>query len=133
MGLKIPRRILSQIESQAIREQPLECCGYLGASNGRISTAYPMTNADASPTHFTLKPEEQFAVVKQARSAGEEIVAVYHSHPETPARMSEEDLRLAYDTSVVYAIFSLLNGEFNAFRVEDHRVVATVPVEVIDE
>ena len=54
-----------------------------------------------------MDPAEQFATVKECRSQGFAIRAVYHSHPETPARPSAEDIKLAYDPSLSYVIISL--------------------------
>ena len=41
------------------------------------------------------------------RKDGERPRAVYHSHPSSPARMSEEDLRLLIDPSFSSVIISL--------------------------
>jgi proteasome lid subunit RPN8/RPN11 len=35
------------------------------------------------------------------------MLAIYHSHPETPARPSDEDIRLALTPDVSYVIISL--------------------------
>ncbi len=138
MELRIPREIVDSIAAQARREAPNECCGYLGATpvaedRWEILRAFPMTNADRSPTHYTLDPQEQFSVLSHAREEGLSLVAVYHSHPETPARMSEEDLRLAYDDSTVYVIYSIPEDEINGYRVKDHRVVGRVAIRIYQD
>ncbi|MDR1738053.1 MAG: Mov34/MPN/PAD-1 family protein [Candidatus Symbiothrix sp.] len=46
-------------------------------------------------------------MLKKTRKDGEKIMANYHSHPETPARPSEEDIRLACDPNIIYIIISL--------------------------
>ena len=69
-----------------------------------------MTNTDASNEHFMMEPREQFAVIKQLRSKGLAMAAIYHSHPETPARPSEEDIRLALTPDVSYLIISLADA-----------------------
>ena len=92
---------------QARAEAPIEACGMLAGSEGRVSKLYRMTNADAAGDHFMMTPEEQFAVVKDIRAEGLSMLAIYHSHPETPARPSEEDIRLALTGGVIYAIVSL--------------------------
>ena len=35
----------------------------------------------------------------------------FHSHPNSPSRMSEEDKRLAFDTKLSYLILSLAKGD----------------------
>jgi proteasome lid subunit RPN8/RPN11 len=49
--------------------------------------------------------------MKSARANGQKIIANFHSHPATPARPSEEDIRLAYDPNIVYIIISLAEAE----------------------
>jgi proteasome lid subunit RPN8/RPN11 len=71
-----------------------------------VDTIYPLENIDHSPEHFSFRPEDQFAVLKSARTAGKHLQVVYHSHPETPPRLSEEDLRLLNDPNMVYIIVS---------------------------
>ena len=44
----------------------------------------------------------------------------WHSHPESPSRPSEEDKRLAYDSSASYLILSLMyrnNPVLNSFKI----------------
>ncbi len=132
MTIRIPRDIADRIRAQARREAPAECCGYLGTVDGTVRTIYPMTNVDGSPTHYTLDPQEQFDVVRMARDAGEEITAVYHSHPTSAARMSDEDLRLAYDHTILYIIYSIPDNHLRAYRVADHHVAEEWIVELFD-
>lgn len=123
------------IREQALREMPNEACGYLSgrhAGDGSlISMArIPLTNIDASPEHFSLDPKEQFAAVKQAREKGQNLIAVYHSHPETPARMSDEDIRLANDPNTVYIIYSVSENQIKGFKVSRDKDVIPFPVEI---
>lgn len=129
--LRIPEEIVAAIAGQARAEAPNEACGYLAGREGEIHDRYPLTNVDASPTHFMLDPQEQFDAVKQAREAGLELPAVYHSHPETPARMSDEDIRLANDPNTIYVIYSLADDEIKAFRVDREKNVSEEGVEVV--
>lgn len=130
--LRVPLQVVKEIATQAREEAPNEACGYLAGTDGTVRKRYPMTNVDASPEHFSLDPKEQFAVLKQAREGGLALLAVYHSHPETPARMSNEDIRLANDTSTIYLIHSLLNGETRGFTVDREKNVTEIPVEVFE-
>lgn len=109
--MKIPQHIVEAIYAQAVQETPVEACGYLAGKEAEVFKHYPMTNADQSAEHFSLDPKEQFAIIKQTRAEGLDIIAVYHSHPATPARPSEEDIRLAYDPNISYVIASLANNQ----------------------
>jgi proteasome lid subunit RPN8/RPN11 len=92
---------------QAVDELPNEACGLLTGTDGVVQARYAMTNVDHSPEHFSFSPQEQFNVLKEARRNGRKIIANYHSHPSTPARPSEEDIRLAFDPQIIYIIISL--------------------------
>jgi proteasome lid subunit RPN8/RPN11 len=108
--LRIKEEVRTEIVAQGRREAPLEACGYLAEQGGVVVRHYPLTNADASEEHYSLKPEEQFAAVRQMRADGLKLRAVYHSHPASPARPSAEDIKLAYDQGISYVIISLLEG-----------------------
>jgi [CysO sulfur-carrier protein]-S-L-cysteine hydrolase len=105
--IRIPREIVDEIVKQAKAELPNEACGLLAGKGIEVQKRYALTNADASPEHFTFLPAEQFQVLRSARAEGLDIIANYHSHPVTPARPSEEDIRLAFDPNILYVIVSL--------------------------
>ncbi len=94
---------------------PNEACGLLaGTVEGDVKTVtkvYLLTNIDASNEHFSMDPKEQLAALKDARANGVNIIGNFHSHPESPSRPSEEDKRLAYDSSIEYLILSLQERE----------------------
>lgn len=117
--MKVSREIVEKILAQGRRETPNEACGYLAGKDGTVAKAIALTNADHSPEHFSLDPKEQFATVRQVRAEGLEVLAVYHTHPQTPARPSAEDIRLAYDPNIVYVIASLQpSPDVRAFRIQ---------------
>jgi [CysO sulfur-carrier protein]-S-L-cysteine hydrolase len=122
--LTIPKTILDAMIAHARQDFPLEACGILGGVNGVVSEHYPMANTDQSNEHFTMEPKEQFSVIKDLRAKGKEMLVIYHSHPETPARPSEEDIRLALTPNVSYIIVSLAgeSPEVKAFRIENGAV-----------
>lgn len=105
--ISINQDIVDQIITHARKDLPFEACGYLAGNENRVTVVYQMTNADHNPEHFSFEPAEQFRVVKDSRNRGFQILANYHSHPKTPARLSEEDIKLAYDPDISYIIVSL--------------------------
>ncbi len=123
--LQIPGWIYERMTGQAQEGFPLEVCGILGGRGNIVSAIHSMTNIDASGEHFTMEPHEQFAVAKALRSAELEMLAVYHSHPATPARPSEEDIRLARMPGISYVIVSLADfsaPEIRSFKISGGRV-----------
>ena len=129
--IRIPHAIHDEIIDHARSGFPLEVCGILGGTDTTVSAIYRMTNTDASNEHFMMEPREQFRVVKELRAKGISMLAIYHSHPESPARPSEEDIRLALTPGVSYVIVSLQDPAqpiIRSFRISDGVVT---PEEVV--
>lgn len=129
--VEIPKEILAAVISHAQSGFPLEVCGILGGNGQVVASHHPMTNTDASNDHFMMDPKEQFAVVKALRASGEEMLVIYHSHPESPARPSQEDIRLALTPNVHHLIVSLEARDkpvAKAFRINGGVVE---PVEIV--
>lgn len=112
---------LEEIIRHAREHAPVEACGYLGEKDGIVRRVLHLTNVDASSEHFSLDPKEQFAGVRQMRKEGYRLRAVYHSHPASPARPSQEDIRLAFDPQLSYVIVSLAGAEpdIKSFTIRD--------------
>ncbi|HZL12037.1 MAG TPA: M67 family metallopeptidase [Prolixibacteraceae bacterium] len=122
--LKISRQIINDIINHGRLGLPEEVCGYLAGNDREITRQFELTNVDHSNEHFSFDPAEQFHVVREVRKAGLEILANYHSHPETPARPSQEDIRLAFDPNISYVIVSLSAEvpEIKSFRIQNGEV-----------
>lgn len=117
---------------------PNESCGLIaGTVDGDVKTVekvYLLTNIDASREHFSMDPKEQLAAVKDARAAGLAMLGNFHSHPESPSRPSEEDKRLAYDSTAEYLILSLMEPEnpvLKAFGVDAEKNVTVHEIEIV--
>jgi len=123
--LKIPASIYEDLIAHAREGFPLEVCGILGGTDDSVSAIYRMTNSDASNEHFMMEPREQFNVVKDLRAKGLSMLAIYHSHPETPARPSQEDIRLALTPLVSHVIVSLADpagAVVKSYKIHDGNV-----------
>ena len=123
--MNIPDPIIRQLIEQARKDAPNETCGYLlGTADGTVTESYWMENIDHSPEHFAFAPRDQFAALRYAREHGLKILANWHSHPASPSRPSAEDLRLANDPTIRYAILSLLDDEprLNSFAIKNGKV-----------
>lgn len=87
-----------------------ECCGLVGGtSEDEALTVYRMQNvARNGHNSYEVAPEDLFAAQREMRQRGEQLVAIYHSHPRAsePAP-SETDVRLAYYPSATYLIIGL--------------------------
>ena len=124
--MKIEQHVIDEIIAQARKDAPNESCGYLlGPDETTVTENYWMENIDHSSEHFSFAPKDQFAALRYARQHGLKILANWHSHPASPSRPSQEDLRLANDPTIRYAILSLLDGKpnLNSFRILNGEVV----------
>jgi len=132
--LQIKKEIYEQLIAHAKKDDPIEACGYLAEKDGVVIKHFEMINTDQDREHFSMDPKEQFNVVKEVRNLGLKIKAVYHSHPETPARPSQEDIKLAYDPTISYVIVSLLKDsgdQVKSFFIKKGEV-ENEPIEVVD-
>ena len=126
--MKINENVIEELIIQARQDAPNETCGYLlGTSTAEgdvVTENYWMENIDHSPEHFSFAPKDQFAALRYARNKGLKILANWHSHPASPSRPSQEDLRLAVDPTIRYAILSLHEGiRLNSFKIQNGEVI----------
>lgn len=124
--IKLKKSDYETILTHAKKEAPVEACGLIaGHFDGEdkiIDKVYILTNTDHAEEHFTLDPREQLAAVKDMRANGLEQLGNWHSHPVSPSRPSDEDKRLAYDSTASYMILSLMDDTpvLNSFHVENN-------------
>jgi proteasome lid subunit RPN8/RPN11 len=121
MVISIQQAHVDEILDHARAEAPRECCGLVGGTSGRAQTVYPTRNAAADPfITYEAAPEDLFAAQRAMRERGEQLLAIYHSHPRSAdPKPSDTDVRLAYYPSAVYFIVGL-GGEqpsLAAFRI----------------
>jgi proteasome lid subunit RPN8/RPN11 len=132
--LYIPKEMFSQMVSHARKEAPIEACGILAGRDKVTERYYRMQNTDHSEEHFLMDPNEQYKIIMDIRNSGFQMLAVYHSHPKTPARPSKEDIRMALTPDVIYLIISLAdahNPAIRGFLIDDSNVTE-VPVKIRD-
>ena len=122
--MRINQNVIDEMIAQAQKDAPNETCGYLLGVDDVVTENYWMENIDHSPEHFSFAPKDQFAALKYARSKGLRILANWHSHPASPSRPSQEDLRHANDPTIRYAILSLHEGiHLNSFKILNGEVI----------
>lgn len=100
--LRIPQRLVDDLDSHALSAYPEECCGALlgpresGESAGvrRVSSLWPAQNVHAGPrsSRYAIAPEELLEAYVLARKLGHEVLGYYHSHPDGGAAPSATDL-----------------------------------------
>src|SRR3954452_4044625 len=86
--LVLTEAIYRAILDHARRELPLECVGLLGGRDGRAEVRYPIRNELSSRVRFRSDPRDMLDAFRDMRRRGIDLVAIYHSHPDGPARPS---------------------------------------------
>jgi proteasome lid subunit RPN8/RPN11 len=120
--ISLHREHLSEMFAHARESEPAECCGLVGGTNSNSArTIYRLRNvAPNERVSYEAAPEELFAAQRDMRQRGEQLVAIYHSHPQAlEPEPSDTDVRLAFYPSVTYLIIGLGGSEptLRAFRI----------------
>jgi proteasome lid subunit RPN8/RPN11 len=85
------------IIAHAHAQAPQEACGLLAGAGGRVRRTYRLPNVSDTPlTNFLADPEQQLRAFQDTERRGLEILAIFHSHPASPAYPSETDIARAY-------------------------------------
>lgn len=117
----LSQSLADQLVAHAREEFPNECCG-LVAGNGQVATrVLRAQNTEASPFMYVMDPREQMRLIDDIDDAGEEMIAIYHSHTRSAAYPSRTDVELAFYKDPLYVIVSLRDEEpviraFKLFR-----------------
>jgi len=102
---------------------PAECCGLVGGRGARAESIYRLRNVARAPlVAYEGAPAELFAAQREMRARGEELIAIYHSHPQANEPVpSATDVRLAFYPAAVYLIVGLGAGApvLGAFRIDE--------------
>lgn len=115
MSLSISEPLLERIREQGRGAYPHECCGLLlGHANGSgksVVDLRPVENAreDSRHNRYLISPRDLLEAEKEARKLKLDVIGVYHSHPDHPARPSEFDREHAFPW-YSYIIVSVAKG-----------------------
>lgn len=109
--LLIPLTIWDEMISISREAFPYEACGILAGKGAEVSKIYKMTNIEKSPVSYFMDSKEQFKVMKDIRENGLSMLAIFHSHPSSPAYPSAKDISLAFYDDCIYVIASLIEKE----------------------
>ena len=113
MNLRIERKLLQLMHNHAINTYPEECCGFMFGADSRddIRKIAAVKEAENVKTknrerRFEIDPLEYLRAEKYAEKNGINLIGIYHSHPNHPARPSKHDLAQAAP-SFSYLIMSV--------------------------
>jgi [CysO sulfur-carrier protein]-S-L-cysteine hydrolase len=125
--LQLRSEHISSIIAHASETAPAECCGLIGGvREARATTIYRLANVTADPElAYEAAPEDLFAAQRQMRERGEDLLAIYHSHPRAiDPNPSQTDVRLAYYPSAIYLIVGLGGDQpiVKAFKISEREL-----------
>ena len=96
-------------------ELPNECCGLLaGTREGdalKVEACYLLVNEKASPTEYLSEPKSMLHADREMRRLGQDILAIYHSHPTSEPIPSKTDLERNWIPDAVHLIIGLHDPE----------------------
>ena len=119
---ELPAALRDDILAHARAEAPKEACGLVAGRNARATRVIRCTNAHpAAVTRYTIDPREQLRAFRDMEGNGEDLVAIYHSHPATQAYPSPTDRAEAHYPKAVYVLVSLRDAtpDVRAFQIRD--------------
>jgi proteasome lid subunit RPN8/RPN11 len=131
--MKISQALVDEIVAHAREDLPNECCGMVGGVDGEARQVIRVENAAASPLRYEMEPKAQYDAYRALEDAGEELLAIYHSHTKSAAYPSQTDVNQAVAwPDQVYVIVSLADAEapdVRGYLLKDLKV-ADAPLEI---
>ncbi|MEP7082406.1 MAG: M67 family metallopeptidase [Chloroflexota bacterium] len=110
--LTLTAEVADELLAHAREELPNEACGLISGDlvAGRATRYHRARNAEASPLRYNVHPDDLVRIVFAIDEAGEDLVAIFHSHTHTPAVPSPTDRRSAQYPGVFYLLATLSDG-----------------------
>ena len=124
-ALRLPPEMRAEIVAHALADAPRECCGLIAGKVGEATRLHRLSNLEPGTDFYRVDDAELYALTRRLDAAGEDVWAIYHSHPTSPAEPSTSDIELAAWPDAVYLICSLAipgNPALRGFRIVDGTV-----------
>jgi proteasome lid subunit RPN8/RPN11 len=111
LPLLLPERVKDDVVHHMLDSFPLEGVGLLATTKSSpkmyAHRFYPGSNIDASPERYTMDPVDVFAALHDMERRRMRLLAIVHSHPDTPPVPSVRDLVEAEVPGAMSVIVSL--------------------------
>jgi proteasome lid subunit RPN8/RPN11 len=124
--VRISQALIDEMVAHAREDLPNECCGMIGGGDGVARTVVRVENSAASPLRYEMDPQGQYNALKSIEDAGDELLAIYHSHTKSAAYPSQTDVNQAVAwPEQVYVIVSLADADapdVKGFLLEDLKI-----------
>lgn len=129
MQAKLYRRMITHLRA----ELPQEGCGLIACDAAGAVKIYPGTNTAASETRYNMDLTEVVAAFDEIERRDWQLGAIFHSHPQTPAKPSTTDLSQAFSPDVLMVIVSFESDppDARAFRIDEG--IHEVPIVIVSD
>ncbi|MDD5424177.1 MAG: M67 family metallopeptidase [Candidatus Omnitrophica bacterium] len=119
MSISLKRSDLEDIIGHARKAFPGEACGFLAGKENMVSKVYRMVNAGQGTMSYSVSIKDQLEATRRMRAEGDDMIGIYHSHPDSRPYPSSKDIRMALHPGCSYLIISLMGGapEVRSFRI----------------
>lgn len=127
-GIAISEDLLNEMVLHAREALPNEACGILSGVGQRVFRVYRLNSSNPSPVSYVVDARDHMEVMNDIASSGERMLAIYHSHPESPPVPSLTDIKRSFFPGtrdpnypdVVHVIIGLAGSapEVKAYRIE---------------
>lgn len=118
--------VLFALQAHAQGAPDHERCGLLAGRDDVITLVLHAHNIAGDPaTQYEIAPAELFQLMREIRSAGLQLLGIYHSHPHGANEPSRTDVVRAYYPDAAYFIISPLpevEKPVRAFSIRDGEV-----------
>ncbi|MEM7308774.1 MAG: M67 family metallopeptidase [Planctomycetota bacterium] len=125
-SLVLPARALADVRRWAQQAYPAEGCGLLVGPWPGAAVAVEVRRVVSTPNlappgaldRFEVDPAAHLATQREARAEGLDVIGVWHSHPDHPARPSARDAAaaLAGWSYLIVAVEAGVDREAASFR-----------------
>lgn len=115
--METTEEVIADIRSHGAEAYPEEGCGFLlgtvtddGRNRVTALRRAPNRQQEDRTHRYQLTADDYRAADAAAQERGLDVVGIYHSHPDHPARPSETDLDEATFPGYTYVIVSVFEG-----------------------
>jgi proteasome lid subunit RPN8/RPN11 len=137
--VQIPADLLNQIFAYCQQKLPYEACGvFFGVSsenNVLIHSFLPISNVSVHPLrHFVFDKNQLVTLLYESQTNADVWIGIFHSHPNTAAYPSAEDLQSTWQLPI-YCIISLVDRTqpiIKAFEIKRQKKPVSIKELAID-
>ena len=132
-NIYIPKKIIGEIISHELNNDPNESCGILQGKGNTTTRFHKLKNIHEAPQNrYTIDPIELMNTEKICDDEDEAIIGFMHSHTHTQAYPSETDVKNALTSGYldqIYVIVSLVEKArpiVKAFSLNNHGEISEI-------